>query len=112
MLEGEKNLINRAKSGEAKAFGLLYDHYIPQIYRFIYLKVTNREEAEDLTHQVFMKAWQNINNYEERGFQFSSWLYQISRNQVIDFYRQKKQYLDLEAVDPELLVDQSKDQAH
>jgi len=112
MLEGEKNLINRAKSGEAKAFGLLYDHYIPQIYRFIYLKVTNREEAEDLTHQVFMKAWQNINNYEERGFQFSSWLYQISRNQVIDFYRQKKQYLDLEAVDPELLVDQSKDRAH
>lgn len=105
MLEGEKNLVNRARKGEAEAFGLLYDHYMPQIFRFIYLKVSHREEAEDLTHQVFMKAWQNITNYEEQGFPFSSWLYQISRNQVIDYYRQKKPQLDIELVKENLFID-------
>lgn len=90
MLDGEQNIIHRAIGGEAEAFGLLYDRYQPQIYRFIYLKVGHREEAEDLTHQVFINAWQNIENYEFRKFPLSSWLYRIARNQVIDHYRANK----------------------
>ncbi|MCL5004412.1 MAG: hypothetical protein M1170_00455 [Patescibacteria group bacterium] len=50
MIDGEKQLIQDAIGGEASAFGLLYDRYQPQIYRFIYLKVSHREEAEDLCH--------------------------------------------------------------
>jgi RNA polymerase sigma-70 factor (ECF subfamily) len=97
MLDGEKKLIKSAILGEAEAFGLLYDRYQPQIYRFIYLKVSHREEAEDLTHQVFLKSWENIADYESSGFPFSSWLYRIARNQTIDYYRTKKSHLSLES---------------
>ncbi len=90
MLNGEENLIKHAIRGESSAFGSLYDEYQPRIYRFIYLKVGHREEAEDLTHQVFLNAWKNVKNYRFQGFPFSSWLYQIARNQVIDHYRTKK----------------------
>lgn len=90
MLDGEQDIIKRAINGEASAFGLLYDKYQPQIYRFVYLKVSHREAAEDLTHQVFLNAWQKIENYRFKGFPFSSWLYSIARNQVIDYYRVQK----------------------
>ncbi len=99
MIDGEeKIIIKNAISGEASAFGLLYDRYQPQIYRFIYLKVSHREEAEDLCHQVFLTAWQNIGNYKHRGFPFSSWLYSISKNKVIDYYRANKIFVNIENI--------------
>lgn len=99
MLEGEDKLIRGAKRGESGCFNELYSHYLTPIYRFIYMKVSSREEAEDLTHEVFLSAWQNIKRYRSRGFPFSSWLYQIARNRVIDSYRLKKTFVDLEEVD-------------
>ena len=98
MLDGEKKLIKNAIRGEAEAFGLLYDHYQPKIYRFVYFKVSHREEAEDLTHQVFLKSWENIADYELYEFPFSSWLYRIARNQTIDYYRTKKSNSSLESI--------------
>jgi hypothetical protein len=53
MLDGEEKLIKSAVKGNSSAFGSLYDHYQPMIYRFIAIKVSRREEAEDITHQVF-----------------------------------------------------------
>lgn len=98
MIDGEKDIIKRAIRGEASAFGFLYDRYQPQIYRFIYLKVSNREEAEDLTHQVFLQSWQKISAYRFQGFPFSSWLYRIARNEIIDYYRTKKISIDIEDI--------------
>lgn len=99
MIDGDiQNIIKSAIKGEASAFGLLYDRYQPQIYRFIYLKVSHREEAEDLCHQVFLSAWQNIESYEFKGFPFSAWLYSIARNKVIDHYRTKKNFIDIETI--------------
>jgi len=86
-MEDERELIKRAKDGEAEAFGLLYDYYLPKIYRFVLLKVSHREEAEDLTHQAFLRAWENVEKYKDEGFPFSSWLYKIARNAIIDHYR-------------------------
>ncbi|OGZ00625.1 MAG: hypothetical protein A3A43_03145 [Candidatus Liptonbacteria bacterium RIFCSPLOWO2_01_FULL_56_20] len=101
MIDGERTIIENAIKGEASAFGLLYDHYQPKIYRFVIIKVGQREEAEDLTHQVFLSAWQNIRDYEDIGFPFSSWLYRIARNAIIDYYRTKKNPAPLEAADAE-----------
>ncbi len=99
MVDGEeKSIIDSAIGGNSSAFGLLYDTYHAQIYRFIYLKVSHREEAEDITHHVFLNAWQNIGNYTHKGFPFSSWLYQIARNKVIDHYRTKKPSIDIEDI--------------
>ena len=100
MLDGEEKLIQDAvKVGDSSAFGKLYDHYQPMIYRFVLVKVGRREEAEDITHQVFLQAWQNIRTYHHRGHPFGSWLYRIARNQVIDHYRARKDDVPLEAAD-------------
>lgn len=103
MLDSEKNLIERAKKGEMEPFGHLYDHYVAPIYRFVLVKVNNKAEAEDLTHDVFLSAWQNIKSYKHKGFPFSSWLYQIARNKVIDHYRTRKAHTSFENLDENLL---------
>ncbi len=104
MIDGEEKLIDRAVGGDSSAFGVLYDHYQPMIYRFTLVKTGRREEAEDLTHQIFLSAWQNVRNYKHRGHPFSSWLYQIARNQVVDYYRSKKNNASLDDGEPELFT--------
>jgi len=104
MLDGEDKLIDQAIRGKASAFGSLYDYYQPKIYRFVLIKVGRREDAEDLTHEIFKSALENIRTYENIGHPFSSWLYRIARNQIIDFYRTRKNEVGLDAVDPEFFV--------
>ena len=98
MLDNELNIINQAQRGNPEYFGLLYDHYLPPIYRFIFLKVSNKAEAQDLVHDVFLSAWKNIDDFDHQGFPFSSWLYQIARHKVIDHYRTRKINLAIENV--------------
>lgn len=104
MLGSEPKLIKDAIKGKSSAFGPLYDHYQPMIYRFVLVKVGRREDAEDITHQVFLSAWQSIKRYKPMGHPFSSWLYQIARNQIIDHYRARKNETSLEKMDPEYFV--------
>lgn len=99
MLDNENFIIKKIKKGDIESFGLLYDHYFKQIYRFIFLKVNHKEDAQDLTHQVFLQAFKKIGDYEEKGFPFSSWLYKIARNEIIDFYRSKKTNVALEELE-------------
>lgn len=96
MVEDESKLVERAVKGETEAFGILYDLHHARIYRFVYLKVQTREEAEDLAHQTFLHAWQHIKTYSPRGTPISSWLYRIARNKVIDHYRTRKPQIELE----------------
>lgn len=98
MIEGEKQLIEAARHGDSVAFGLLYRHYLDQIYRFIFLKIGSKSETEDITHEVFLSAWRNIPTYAEKGFPLSSWLYQIARNKVIDHFRTRKIDIALDEV--------------
>ena len=107
IMDGEENLVDLVKSavkGDSSAFGLLYDRYQPMIYRFVAVKVGRREDAEDITHQVFLSAWQNVGGYRDLGHPFSSWLYRIARNQIIDYYRARKQDVSLEVLDIEGIV--------
>lgn len=97
-------MILRAVEGDAEAFGALYDLYHPQIYRFVYLKVGRREESEDLTHQVFLSAWEHVREYAHRGHPFGSWLYRIARNAVIDHYRAKREVMPIENMDAEVFL--------
>ena len=98
-MKDEEKLINSAKSGDEKAFGELYEKYLTPIYRYVFMRVGYRKhEAEDIAHQVFMSAWQNMRTYETQGFPFSSWLYRIAHNAVIDYYRTQRPSFDLELV--------------
>ncbi|MDO8557074.1 MAG: sigma-70 family RNA polymerase sigma factor [Candidatus Jorgensenbacteria bacterium] len=103
-MKDEQSLITSAKNGNNEAFGELYDRYLPKIYRFVFLKVGRKQDAEDLTHQVFMQAWEHIGNFEFQGFPFGSWLYRIASNAVIDYYRTFKRTFDIEAIPKEVLA--------
>lgn len=93
----ETQLIEQAKSGNDDAFASLYDVYIDDVYRFIFHRVGDKQTAEDLTSQVFLKAWDNLGRYKMRGLPFGAWLFRIARNIVIDHYRTYKETLPLEA---------------
>ncbi len=73
----------RASKGESAAFGLLYDRHVAAIYRYVYYRVRDDAEAEDLTSDVFMRALKAMPRYEPRQA-FRAWLYRIARNAVID----------------------------
>ena len=68
------------------AFTILYRRYLPRIYRYLYFKTGNPDDAEELTSQVFLAALEAIPRYDHRG-QFSTWLFSIARRKVADFYR-------------------------
>ena len=75
-------------SRDPEVYGKLYDIYVDQIYRFIYFKVSSKEEAEDLTAEVFLRTWQYIKEMGADAIDnLQAFLYQTARNAVIDFYR-------------------------
>ena len=87
---GIRTLVKKAKEGcDSDAFGRLYDEYVDPIFRYIYYKVGNFAEAQDLTGQTFLKAFENIDSYELRDVAFSSWLYRIAHNLVVDYFRRE-----------------------
>jgi RNA polymerase sigma-70 factor (ECF subfamily) len=86
--EEDAALARRAGSGEAEAFGVLYDRYVDKVYRYVFYRVRNEAEAEDVTSEVFMRALRAIPKYEPRQA-FLAWLYRIARNAVIDRSRRQ-----------------------
>jgi len=88
--------IDGAINGDADCFGKLYDLYIERVYRHVYYRTGNVTDTEDLTQQVFTKAWKAIKKYKKTSSPFLAWLLKISHNLVIDYYRQKKYQSTLE----------------
>ncbi|MBT6069276.1 sigma-70 family RNA polymerase sigma factor [Candidatus Peregrinibacteria bacterium] len=81
-----EKLVKLSQKGDSQAFGQVYDIFVDAIYRYVFYRVKN-EEVEDLVEIVFLKAWENINKYKKGQFSFSSWLFRIAHNLVIDYYR-------------------------
>ncbi len=92
-------LVVRSQKGDANAFGLLYDRFLAEIVRYLTYRVGNPDTAEDLAQQVFLKAWQAIPRYEDRGVPFKAWLYRMAHNQMVDHHRTRRVTTDLEGVD-------------
>ena len=95
-LSEEACLVDQAKAGDSEAFAKLYDAYVERVSRYIYFRVSEDSDMEDLVSQVFLKAWENLDRYKIGGSPFIAWLYTIARNLVIDHYRTKKDTLSLE----------------
>ncbi|TSC77226.1 MAG: RNA polymerase sigma-70 factor, ECF subfamily [Parcubacteria group bacterium Gr01-1014_31] len=85
----QHHLAHRIASGDSAAFSELYNEYIARIYRFILFKVRTHEEAEDLSADVFLRAWQYLYQQQRSVQSIGALLYQIARNLVIDHYRQR-----------------------
>ncbi len=84
------NIIKECQNGDYQNFGLLYDKYIKQIYNFLYYRTYHKQTAEDLTSIVFSKALHSLGGFKSNKAQFSTWLYQIARNTLIDHFRTNK----------------------
>ena len=90
-----EELIKKAQNGDTEAFGEIYDYYVDNIYKYIFFKV-DKAEALDLTENVFLKAWENLKRYRKmKNKYFSSWLYRIAHNMVVDFYRMRKECVSI-----------------
>ena len=87
-LTEEVTLINDARTNP-DAFGLLYERYVGKIYNYVYFRVGNANDAEDLTAKVFFKALKNIGTYRHLGLPFSAWLYRIAHNLVANHFRDR-----------------------
>ncbi|MDD5589755.1 MAG: RNA polymerase sigma factor [Candidatus Portnoybacteria bacterium] len=94
----EKKIIENCLAGNLEEFGKLYDLYAERIYRFIYFKTHHRETAQDLASQTFFKALENIRNFDPAKGLFSSWLYRIAANSVIDHWRKQKKNLNIDDI--------------
>lgn len=89
--EMEKSVYNRLRGGDDKAFIEAYDLYVDQIYRFVFFKLGNKEDAQDVTSSVFLKAWNYIQKDGLEEYEtLRALLYTISRNSVIDHYRKHR----------------------
>ncbi|NIA18425.1 MAG: sigma-70 family RNA polymerase sigma factor [Actinobacteria bacterium] len=86
-LENTKHAVTHNKKKEI--FINAYDEYFDQIYRFIYFKVGNAEDAQDLTSAAFLKAWNYVKDNKIKNKTLRALIYKIARNTVIDFYRSK-----------------------
>lgn len=94
----EKIAFLRLKSGDADAFAYFYDKYVTNVYRFVLLKVSNRQVAEDLTQDIFLKTWQHLVD-KKNVKSFQAFIFRVARNIVVDHYRQtNRQALPLEYV--------------
>jgi len=81
--EKEQELVKKAQKNK-KHFDELYSHYYPHIKRFLNQRVYNEEDVEDLTSVVFEKAFKGIGSFKWQGVSFSSWVYKIATNPLID----------------------------
>ncbi|NSC23208.1 sigma-70 family RNA polymerase sigma factor [Streptomyces albus subsp. chlorinus] len=89
------DLVERAQSGEAEAFGRLYDQYSDTVYRYIYYRVGGRATAEDLTSETFLRALRRIGTFTWQGRDFGAWLVTIARNLVADHFKSSRFRLEV-----------------
>lgn len=87
--EQDSKLIKLAKVGDSKAYDALLIKYKNSVYNIVYRMVRDKQEAEDLTQEAFIKAFNSLLSFNEE-YAFSTWLYKIATNNCIDFFRKRK----------------------
>lgn len=80
-------LVRGAQAGDAASFAALYEHFFAQVHRYLSFKTGNPGEAEDLTAEVFVKMLESIHTFKWKGYPFSSWLFRIAHNLMVDYFR-------------------------
>jgi RNA polymerase sigma-70 factor (ECF subfamily) len=82
------DLIQRAQKGDTESISWLFEHFQPGIFRYLYYRIGDRQTAEDLTSEVFVRMLRSLPGFQiQTGF-FQSWLFRIARNLAVDFFRQ------------------------
>ncbi len=92
-------LVELARGGDTEAFGLLYDHYQPSVYRFLYYRTRSQPLAEDLTSETFFRALRSMAGFRWQGKDFGAWLMTIARNLATDHFKAGRTRLELTTED-------------
>ena len=80
-------LVELARGGDKEAFGLLFDHYHPSVYRFLFYRTRSQVLAEDLASETFFRALRSMNSFRWQGKDFGAWLMTIARNLTTDHFK-------------------------
>src|SRR5690349_6412431 len=92
-MQNAAELVTRAQQGDPTAFGELYEGYSPLEFRFLRRRVDGTDEiVEDLTEDLFVKVFEKLDRYVERGLPFTAWLYRIAHNHLVDYLRSRPRY--------------------
>jgi RNA polymerase sigma-70 factor, ECF subfamily len=84
----ESQLVAAVKQ-DPNAFVALYDRYLTPVYRYLFSRVRDHQDAEDLTSQVFLSALEHFEQFHQNS-SFAAWLFTIARNKSIDFFRKRR----------------------
>ena len=84
-----EELVKKAQEGHAASFAALYEHFFDKIFRYVSFKTGSAVEAEDIAGDVFVKMLESINSFKWQGYPFSSWLFRIAHNMIVDYFRKK-----------------------
>lgn len=87
-------------------FSLMYEEYFSKIYNFVFYRILNKEQTEDIVSDIFLKVSENIFRFDAKKANFNTWIFSIARNKLIDYYRVKKIYI---SIDDENTIDPSID---
>ena len=85
----ERKLVEQAKAGDQTALDRLFDGNYERVYRYIRFKVNQEQDAEDIAQETFLRMYQALDRFQQRGVPFRAWLMQIATNLVNDFYRKR-----------------------
>lgn len=88
--EAADNVVERARRGESAAIGTLFDRHHQSVFRYLWARLGDRQAAEDLTGEVFLRMQAALPRYEMRELPFRAWLFRIARNLLVDEYRRGK----------------------
>jgi RNA polymerase sigma-70 factor (ECF subfamily) len=94
-----RTLVALSAGGNAEAFGHLYDRYQPEVLRYFGARVRHPEAAQDLTQQLFLRAWQAVPRYQDRGLPFGAWLFRMAHNLAVDYYRAHRRSEPIDEID-------------
>jgi RNA polymerase sigma-70 factor, ECF subfamily len=87
-MQAAAELVALAQQGDQMAFASLYEQYSPLVFRFLRRRLDGSEQiVEDLTEDVFVKVYEKLDRYVERGLPFTAWLYRIAHNHLVDYLR-------------------------
>ncbi|HEX9116915.1 MAG TPA: sigma-70 family RNA polymerase sigma factor [Anaerolineae bacterium] len=98
---GEAELVETARN-DPEAFGELYERNVDRIYSYIYYRVGNEADAEDLVARTFYQALANLPRYTDRGLPFAAWLYRIAHNLVANHHRAHQRWKSMPLDDLEV----------
>lgn len=92
MLPGDEKVVERCLRGDDAAWETVVNQYAKRIYNLTYRYTSRRDEAEDLTQEIFIRVYQNLKSFRSDSGSFQSWIMKVGRNLIIDHYRRTRRY--------------------